>query len=229
VTPLRLAGLLLSLVVAGCAEEDPYADREHFEIAGLHLALECADCHDPASSTMTVGSDCGDCHLEDRPLIHDEQDCTVCHTEVGFDQPRNDHRFWPLKPGHRVVDCIDCHLLHRYEGTERECVACHLNDVPTDTHAEHYGGRPCQQCHQATRWDDFSAYDHPAFPRPHFEVSDCVDCHPGEDMTTFTCTGCHEHEAIETWGEHFGVDDYLYDSQACLDCHPDGLAPGRAP
>jgi hypothetical protein len=230
IRPIFVAAALLLMVSAGgCAEEDPYAHREHFEIRGLHLALDCADCHDPASRTMAVGSDCADCHVEDRPLIHDEQGCAFCHTEAGFELPRNAHLFWPLKPGHVNVDCIDCHLLHRYEGTEPECVSCHHGDLPTDTLEEHYGGRPCEECHQATRWDDFSAYPHPAFPKPHFGVSDCVGCHPGEDMTTFTCTDCHDHESVKTYLEHTEVEDYQYESQACLDCHPDGLAPGQAP
>ena len=226
---LVAAPLLLGLFAAGCAEEDPYADQEHFEILGQHLPLDCADCHDPAERTMAVDSDCVDCHLEDRPLIHDEQGCALCHTEAGFELPRNGHLFWPLKPGHIGVDCIDCHLFHRYEGTERECVACHLNDVPTDTHQEHYGGRPCQQCHRATQWHDFSAYPHPAFPKPHFGVSDCAGCHPGPDMTTFTCIDCHDHELFKTDLEHQEVEDFQYDSHACLECHPDGLAPGLAP
>jgi hypothetical protein len=51
----------------------------------------------------------------------------------------------------------------------------------------------------------------------------CSDCHSQpSNFTVFSCLGCHGQ--TETASHHGGVSGYLYDSNACLSCHPRGEA-----
>ena len=53
------------------------------------------------------------------------------------------------------------------------------------------------------------------------EWNACVDCHLNpNDFSEFTCTTCHERN--ETDDDHDGVNGYVYNSNACLVCHPTG-------
>ena len=44
---------------------------------------------------------------------------------------------------------------------------------------------------------------------------------PG-NYTTFSCTHCHEHSRREMGDEHSDVNGYVWESNACYQCHPDG-------
>ena len=49
----------------------------------------------------------------------------------------------------------------------------------------------------------------------------CVDCHTNpNNFGEFTCVTCHTNP--ETDNEHNGVNGYVYESTACLACHPTG-------
>ncbi len=52
----------------------------------------------------------------------------------------------------------------------------------------------------------------------------CVDCHfNSNDYTLFNCLDCHEHNnQSQVDNDHSEVNGYLYESNACLSCHPDG-------
>jgi hypothetical protein len=55
--------------------------------------------------------------------------------------------------------------------------------------------------------------------------ADCNSCHGGlPTFKMFTCVGCHEHEQGTADMQHAGIDGYKYDSNACLMCHPSGVA-----
>jgi len=49
----------------------------------------------------------------------------------------------------------------------------------------------------------------------------CSDCHTNpSNYAVFTCLTCHG--LTETNNQHNGVSGYVYESNACLECHPDG-------
>lgn len=60
----------------------------------------------------------------------------------------------------------------------------------------------------------------------HFN-SDCNDCHGGfESFAEFTCIrACHDgtgHPEEATALRHDGVPGYVWETQLCLGCHPEG-------
>jgi hypothetical protein len=56
------------------------------------------------------------------------------------------------------------------------------------------------------------------------EWNDCAECHTTpNDYTLFSCIDCHEHDdPAELASDHSGVSGYVYESNACYACHPDG-------
>ena len=43
-----------------------------------------------------------------------------------------------------------------------------------------------------------------------------------DDFAAFTCLTCHDHNQTDMDEKHKEEPEYIYDSVACLDCHPDG-------
>ncbi len=133
-----------------------------------------------------------------------------------------DHSFFTLAGGHDGPECFACHGEAPKEEADPTCSVCHGRPPG------HYAGA-CDVCHDVYGWDGAVAddFDHrPFFPTPHEGVSQCSSCHPAGDGNygLFTCTDCHEHRRSETDEDHYeeGVPDYVYESSACLECHPDG-------
>jgi hypothetical protein len=55
--------------------------------------------------------------------------------------------------------------------------------------------------------------------------ADCNSCHGGlATFTEFTCVTCHQHAQPVTDTLHAAIKDYRYDSKACVNCHPQGVA-----
>ncbi|MGD2070227.1 MAG: hypothetical protein PVI57_16245, partial [Gemmatimonadota bacterium] len=104
-------------------------------------------------------------------------------------------------------------------------VACHQADYD----GEHAGsGFPttCRDCHTPATWDD-ATFDHDAQFFPIYRGthqgtwSDCGQCHTTSgDFGVFTCLTCHSRS--ETDPDHDEVGGYVYESGACLSCHPTG-------
>jgi hypothetical protein len=76
---------------------------------------------------------------------------------------------------------------------------------------------------------DFPIHDGQFFPiysGSHLGTWDnCTQCHEdANNYAGFTCLSCHEHSQSSMDSEHNEVNDYTYNSVACLDCHPTGRA-----
>lgn len=78
---------------------------------------------------------------------------------------------------------------------------------------------------------DHAAY-FPIESGPH--AVDCKQCHARPESFAFDCLGCHEHEPVATNLLHETTPEYVYESQACLSCHAQGVqrptfdhGPGR--
>jgi hypothetical protein len=55
------------------------------------------------------------------------------------------------------------------------------------------------------------------------EWDECSDCHTEPtNYSVFSCITCHEHNQSEMDNEHREVSGYVYDSDACYNCHPNG-------
>jgi hypothetical protein len=145
-----------------------------------------------------------------------------------------DHnQFWPLNGAHAAIenDCILCHS-NGFPNTPNTCIGCHQSDYDGTTNPDHAAaGFPtdCTSCHTETAWTPAN-WDHDGMYFPIFsgkhdgEWNDCAECHTTpNDYTLFSCIDCHEHDdPAELASDHSGVSGYVYESNACYACHPDG-------
>ncbi len=184
---------------------------------GLGFPQDCERCHGtfawlPAKfNHYWVGSNCVDCHLAEYQATTDPD-----HLASGFSQ-----------------QCADCHRTNTWvpanfdhQGITSGCVDCHLDDFQATNDPNHQAAgfpQDCEICHNTNTWQG-ATFDHdfPITSGDHKNL-DCVDCHlvPG-NYASFSCIDCHEHNKSDMDQEHQGESGYVYASQACLQCHPDG-------
>ena len=213
-----------------------------FPLLGVHAQISCAECHDSETGLQfpRIGNECINCHLEDFNATTDPNhiasgfslECTDCHQIEGFDWSSEfiNHDFFPLEKGHDIADCNACHTNGDFKNTPTDCVACHLtdfNEAQTPNHIASDFSTNCTDCHTLDLdWmpAEYLAHDNlfPIYSGSHEgEWDACVDCHLNpNDFSEFTCTTCHEKN--ETDGDHDEVNGYVYESRACLACHPTG-------
>jgi hypothetical protein len=216
---------------------------DHFEISGgfpllgRHAGIECTSCHTPGGggpATWTSDAqDCVACHLPDYQEKHGGSgyptECLLCHNTSSWDAADFAHLAatgFELLPNHDRLDCIECHVgssaetLFHPTGPEN-CYACHQTAYQ-QAHASGWS-TDCYACHQSTTWEG-ATFDHdfPITSGPH-ATAECADCHttPGS-YGTFSCLTCHVHAQATMDEKHQGRSGYVYESSACLSCHPDG-------
>jgi hypothetical protein len=218
-----------------------------FPLTGAHLAQDCEDCHRPAEQGrmrfVHVPVDCVACHRAAFEAATDPnhvtsgfpEDCRQCHSVVSWARARFDHsatRF-PLTGAHVQVPCASCHGGGVYGGLAADCASCHRADYDTaadPAHAAAGFSLDCASCHDTVAWQNatFLAHDGSFFPiysgkhRDKWEV--CSDCHANRSSySEFTCLVCHAHsDPVKMAGKHLNVGGYVYESQACYACHPQG-------
>jgi len=213
-----------------------------FPLDGAHQHAECIQCHkgdtiEELHEFSNTDSNCNSCHLD----IHFGsfgEDCERCHFTELWDVTiwgiSHESTSFPLTGAHNQIDCIECHGVNfsRLSGTlTTECSVCHINVY--EEHPAHTGDINCLLCHNTRSWSpsDMSHHDafFPIYSGEHRgEWSTCsAECHiNSDDYSDFSCglNGvCHEHRQSEMDDEHLDeVSDYLYESQSCYDCHPNG-------
>lgn len=218
-----------------------------FPLTGAHLQVSCAACHadDVGGRFTTLDPECVACHRTDyegaASIDHAASgfstDCTACHNTIAFGAGvRFEHESasggFPLLGAHDLTPCSSCHVLPGFEPVfpvtdALDCYGCHQPDYDR----EHLGtGFPtdCLACHTVETWSgaEFAEHDQlfPINSGPHAgEWSSCADCHAvPNDFSSFTCLSCHEHNQQDMDDKHSGEPGYVYESQSCLSCHPDG-------
>ncbi len=213
-----------------------------FPLLGIHAQISCNDCHISDSHLQfdRIGNECINCHLSDFLATtapnHVEadysRDCIECHDINAFDWSSQNilHDFFPLVKGHDI-DCIDCHTTGVFEALPTDCISCHQLDYDKALNPDHKAlnfGTDCAACHTLDlNWmpAEYSEHDDLYFPIYNGEHggvwSDCLECHPNPaNYAEFTCTTCHQRN--DTDDEHDDVNGYVYESNACLLCHPTG-------
>lgn len=218
-------------------------NQTNFPLTGAHTTVDCISCHS-AGYTGTP-TECVACHGQDfeGTLNPDHEalglstDCASCHTTAPEWNPATfdiHNEFYVLNGAHAIIanQCASCHQ-GDYTNTPTECVGCHLQDYNATTNPSHTAlqfSTDCASCHSENSWVP-ATFDHdgqyfPIYSGAHEGTwSECVDCHttPG-NFSEFTCVTCHEVQ--ETADQHMSVPGYIYNSPACLACHPTGDAEG---
>jgi hypothetical protein len=219
--------------------------RTSFPLAGAHLRLDCEACHRDERAGAYTGLDpaCWSCHADDyrgtnfpeHEAMGYDRECRNCHGTATWRGARFDHvEQFPLIGAHATAPCATCHRGQNREvpwtpADENDCVACHRVDYDR----AHPGvGYPldCTACHTVEGWDALS-FDHdgqffPIYSGSHRGRWDtCVECHPStQNFGLFTCITCHRQSSTDN--EHNEVRNYVYESTACLSCHPRGRGEG---
>lgn len=220
--------------------------RTRFPLAGAHAQTSCQSCHQDQSEGAFVAKEtaCQSCHEDDYQRAHAGSDisrtCQNCHGttawlwNVQFDHVTQTE--FALLGTHQSLACNSCHVTPSFdlrEGTpetEDDCYACHADDYE-DAHAGTGFPTTCRTCHNQNTWANASFDDHdmkyfPIFSGEHAGTwgDNCQTCHTQpDDFTSFSCVTCHEHNQPEMDDEHEDVSGYVYESTACLSCHPNGL------
>ncbi len=221
-----------------------------FPLLGAHATAECIACH-PSASTLSfepLGIECIDCHQTDYNSATSPNhvagnfstNCVECHfiNVFTWSGAGIDHSFFPLTQGHAIGDCYQCHAQGTdYSNISAECFSCHEQDYLSTDNPNHSSidlSTQCMECHTtAPGWKpaDFRTHDGQYFPiysgKHNGEWNSCTDCHQNPaNYAQFTCIDCHEHNKPDTDDEHDDVGGYIYESQACFDCHPTGSGEG---
>ncbi|MCB1007412.1 MAG: NAD(P)-binding domain-containing protein [Acidobacteria bacterium] len=211
-----------------------------FSLTGAHASIACESCH--ASGYSGTPSACVSCHQADYNSTQEPNHaaagfpttCETCHTTSSWQGATFDHNAtaFPLTGAHTSTACESCHA-SGYSGTPTACVACHQNDYNQANDPNHVSaGFPttCESCHTTSSWDG-ATFDHdgsyfPIYSGKHRNKwASCSTCHVvPSNYAVFECTVCHEHRRSEMDSEHDDVGGYVYQSQACYNCHPTGEA-----
>jgi hypothetical protein len=183
---------------------DRFDDFNHnaypFKLDGGHAGdIPCTKCHLNARSIadlQSVPQDCYSCHYQDDEHNGEYgKQCESCHNPSSWEDATFDHERF---------------------GASSQCVACHAEPQ------EHAGrfGTDCASCHSTNAWKPASYNGPHTFPIRHGDGDgSCQTCHPN-DLTTYTCYGCHEHTQANIAGEH--REEGITDFQNCVECHIDG-------
>jgi hypothetical protein len=210
--------------------------QSFFPLTGQHRGLDCSDCHQ--NGFEGTPTDCVACHRDDYNATSDPNhaqagfgtNCEDCHNTNGWEGAVVNHdAFFRLTGSHRNLDCDECHS-DGFAGTPTDCYACHRDDYNATNDPDHEAAgfpRDCEECHN-TNSRSGASINHPQFPigpgSEHREGSvwnSCSDCHPNpSNFGVFDCLSCHERDEMDD--EHEDEDGYVYQSPACLDCHPTG-------
>jgi hypothetical protein len=211
--------------------------KTDFDLEGVHKTLTCKACHKIEDFSL-VSSDCQSCHQD----VHQGKlgaDCKRCHqfsSWIQLDiQKVHANTSFPFIGIHASLDCKICHsgeIEGEYKMLKSFCIDCHQNKYEQTTNPIHSSlgfSHQCQECHTLFSWQpaDFKQHDayFPIYSGAHNGKWDnCQTCHYVEgNYQQFSCfLNCHEHNQASTDGKHKEVSGYIYDSQACYNCHRGG-------
>lgn len=223
-------------------------EQNGFTLVGAHAVLSCVDCHiqDNPLQWDRIGNECKDCHMEEYNSAQEPNhivagfstECVVCHEPNQYEWGRgNAHFFFPLEGGHNLDNCSSCHVdaaNNVFSGLTQRCADCHQDDYNSAQNPNHVNSNfslDCTECHSIFGWSpaNFRSHDNLYFPiysgnHQGEWGNDCRSCHlDPTDYSQFSCIDCHEHnDPGDLAGEHGGVSGYIYESQACYNCHPNG-------
>ncbi len=214
-------------------------NQTYFELIGVHSIIDCSSCHigeivDEIHDFEQVNTQCNECHFDPHEFSFGNQ-CDRCHgfmdwLTVDYIEIHN-NSFFPLIGGHRNVQCEACHISNQNGifNPSIHCYDCHNIDFPPDGHPTN--STFCEMCHNPYRWEPTQDGLHdirfPIYSGNHRgKWVDCKSCHINpNNFVEISCGlngGCHEHNEISMNSEHSGNSGYVYESTACLSCHPTG-------
>jgi len=219
-------------------------NHDFFPLTLGHDIQDCTQCHLTANYSDT-DPNCVTCHQTDYDGTTNPKhsnsgfstDCVACHTtNLGWTPANINHDFFSLTLGHDIQDCTQCHTTGNYSDADPNCVSCHQTDYDNTNNPNHTAAQfptDCVACHTTNLDWTPATFDHDGMYFPIYsgkhqgEWNDCVDCHNNQnDYSVYNCLNCHEHNnknKVDNDHDHPGdpkFDGYVYESTACVSCHP---------
>jgi hypothetical protein len=217
-------------------------DVAYFPIySGTHDGTwaDCTTCHtnpaDRSEYTCLVCHDQGTIdpiHQGMTSYSYESIACFTCHPQgEADDYIEHDADFFPIYSSTHNgawTDCSNCHP-NPLNRSEYDCLGCHLQSTVDVIHqgmpSYSYQSTVCFVCHSSGVVEDYVEHDASFFPVYSGEHAgawaDCATCHTDPtDRTVFTCLVCHGQVDMDNM--HVGISGYVYNSDNCLSCHPDG-------
>lgn len=223
-------------------------NKMRFPVLGVHQNVNCNSCHLSYNQLRfeIKGINCVDCHKKDYEQAKNPNhllskfslDCTHCHSleSKGWRGKNFTHTFFPLVGGHSIQNCFSCHNQSSFAGLDKNCKSCHQKDYDLAQNPNHRNlniSTNCEVCHTINGWSParFDDHDNIYFPiytgkhRNKWNV--CTDCHTDpNNYSVFSCINCHKHRKSKMDEKHRGVNGYVWESNACYNCHPTGKEDG---
>jgi len=180
-----------------------------FPLLGAHQTADCILCHKSENPVRfdVLGVNCIDCHRSDFMATTNpdhiqagfSEDCTICHKINAFQWEGSgiNHDFFPLKLGHSIPNCNDCHKSGNFNDLSPDCYSCHQQDYLAAKNPDHAGSKfstNCQTCHSLNPGWKPATFDHSSFPLTLGHASvDCASCHKNNNYTSISaeCSSCH--------------------------------------
>ncbi len=179
-----------------------------FALTGAHASLDCTQCH-VGGKFQSMSANCISCHQADFSTAKNPDHvksgfpttCQQCHSTVSWAGAKFDHSTtgFSLTGAHASLECTQCHVGGKYQGTSANCVSCHQTDFNNAKDPDHLkSGFPttCQQCHSTVSWAG-AKFDHNTFTSfpltgAHVTVT-CTQCHINGRFagTPKDCASCH--------------------------------------
>jgi hypothetical protein len=165
----------------------------------------------PNSDADTVGNRLKDVIVELGAVTQVEAAPEVEKSPVQSPPIRSQGHPFPRDGAHAKASCEDCHAAGVYQGTPRECAACHEDP--------HQGakGLTCQSCHTVDSFRQAQV--------DHTELVECSSCHSETAPPNHFASQCSQcHVAGESWSavqfDHAGLAD-------CRSCHGETAPAGH--
>ncbi len=208
-------------------------DLTQFPLTGAHKAVPCQQCHGSGNYRSTP-TDCYSCHQAQFVSTTSPNHvsggfvttCQLCHSTTAWQPATFDHNStkFPLTGAHVTTPCQSCHTNNNYQLSYSGCYSCHTADYAGTTNPVHSSaGFPttCETCHTTNSWSG-ATFNHTWFPTSHGNANGvCSTCHTNaSNYAVFQCTDCHTQS--QTGQQHSGVQGYVWSSQNCYSCHPNG-------
>ena len=130
-----------------------------FPLIGMHLDIECGDCHETAAF-HDAGERCESCHAsDDAHMGRLGSQCETCHNPSGWDRWRFDHDLqtaFALTGAHSNARCEACHREPSADSAlaSAGCQQCHRRDDP---HTGSFGS-DCGVCHTTTSFTELERF-----------------------------------------------------------------------
>ncbi|MBK8981615.1 MAG: class III cytochrome C family protein [Ignavibacteria bacterium] len=168
----------------------------HTDHAGLNAGISMRFDHELL--TETILNQCVNCHNKLSDNIHKNlsSDCSKCHQTKGW---KSDVLF-----NHEMINADE----------KNNCVSCHVQ--PDDSFHSMIKDN-CNKCHGTVKWTP-STFNHSNFfilDKDH--NTKCITCHTNNNLSSYTCYGCHEHSVNNIMDEH--REEGISSIDDCVSCH----------